>query len=107
MALPGEQRRDDEVVLAHVVRDLELEVHVADIVRGEHVCAVVPVARWTTRCAGAPTGDRVGGEAHSAAYWVSSRSVASRPADGSCTVSRSGSPSRVELSITASSARAR
>jgi hypothetical protein len=27
VALPGEQRRDDEGVLAHVVGDLELEVH--------------------------------------------------------------------------------
>jgi len=34
LALPRKQRRDDEVVLAHVVSDLELEVDEADLVGG-------------------------------------------------------------------------
>lgn len=44
MTGPGEQGRDDEGALAYVVRNLELQVHRADVGRGEHVCAVMAVA---------------------------------------------------------------
>ena len=87
--LSRKQRRDDEVVLAHVVGDLELEVHEAEIVRGEHLCAVVPVARGATRCAGVPTGDSVTGEAplggvlgEVAARWPRGRRMEAAPSAG-------------------------
>ena len=108
MALPREQRGDDEVALAHVVGHLELEVDKADIVRGEHVCAVVAVARRAARCAGAPIGDRVGGEAPIGGV-LGEQLLGGLEAGGRkpAPIRRSGSPARVELSITASAARAR
>jgi hypothetical protein len=41
---PGKQGRDDEGTLVDVVRNLELQVHRADVGRGEHVGAVLAVA---------------------------------------------------------------
>jgi hypothetical protein len=44
MTGPGKQGCDDEGALAYVVRNLELQVHRADVGRSEHVCAVLAVA---------------------------------------------------------------
>ena len=44
MVMPRKQSRDDEVALTHMVRNLELKVHEADIAGREDVCAVMAVA---------------------------------------------------------------
>jgi len=51
----------------HVVRNLELQVHEADIAGREHVRVVLAVALRAALCAGTPDGGRVGGKPHSAA----------------------------------------
>jgi hypothetical protein len=67
--------------LAHVVSDLELEMHEAEIVRGEHVGAVVPIARWRTRGAGDP--DRLTVQLPSAdLLWVIRGASAAAASDG-------------------------
>jgi hypothetical protein len=44
MSVPGKQGRDDEVALTHMVRDLEVQMHRADIGGRKDMCAVVAVA---------------------------------------------------------------
>ena len=62
-SVPGKQGRHHEVAFTHVVGDLELQMHGADLGGREDVCAVVAVAWRLLRCAGAPCFGRGGGEA--------------------------------------------
>src|SRR5207247_6616917 len=62
-ARPREESRDDEIALAHMVGNLELQVHEGDIGGREDVRAVVAVAGRAARGAAAPRGDRTGGKA--------------------------------------------
>jgi hypothetical protein len=61
--MPRKQGRHHEVALTHMVRDLELEVHEADVFGCEDVCAVVAVAWRVLRCVYAPCFGRGGAEA--------------------------------------------